>query len=474
MAKNILAIGQDLPNDEVEYTSLRSKLSLLDYDISIFNPDISDFYSYPVETYQGKRALDDTKSFTLKEQMNYWQREILEAVKAGKNVFILMNDREEVYVSTGEKTYSGRRETRHVSLFTNYVLIPGDIVVTSSKGTSMTLYGKNNVLAAYWTELESWSEFRILINDKKVKPLVTTKTGNKTVGAYVKYTNALGTLVLLPYIDFDRADFIHEKKGEAEWTNKAKQVGQQLVSAIVGVDKILRQGGEFTPAPEWLAQERFTLPKEKHFRKELFNLDAKLSAIQKQKERLQQDLESETTLKRLLYEKGKPLESAVLHSLKLVGFETNHYRDSESEFDVVFESEEGRLIGEVEGKDNSAVNIDKLRQLEMNIQEDFARDQVKEMAKGALIGNAYRLLPPDERQDFFTSKCFTAANRSKTALIRSVDLFYIAQYLSGKADSVFAKKCRKAILNASGIVVFPSIPVNKLQAHKDAVIEPNQ
>ena len=178
-------------------------------------------------------------------------------------------------------------------------------------------------------------------------------------------------------------------------------------------------------------------------------------------------------IKGLLYEKGKPLEAAILKSLKVLGFDCSKYRASDSEFDVVFESIEGRLIGEAEGKDNKAINIDKLRQLEMNIHEDFSRDGVNDMAKGVLIGNAYRLLPPEKRGDFFTEKCLIAASRSKTALIRTTDLFYISRYLSARVNKVFAKKCRKAILETVGIVVFPNIPELEPQTSQQFVVKPS-
>jgi hypothetical protein len=150
---------------------------------------------------------------------------------------------------------------------------------------------------------------------------------------------------------------------------------------------------------------------------------------------------------------------AILEALKAIGFKTSQYRDGDSEFDVVFECKEGSLLGEAEGKDNKPINIDKLRQLEMNIHEDFARDSVDEIAKGVLIGNAYRLLPLKDRGDFFTQKCLSASNRSNTALIRSIDLFTVAKFLTGKQNKSFAKKCRQAILESTGIVVFPEIPV---------------
>jgi hypothetical protein len=93
--------------------------------------------------------------------------------------------------------------------------------------------------------------------------------------------------------------------------------------------------------------------------------------------------------------------------------------------------------------------------------EDFAKDDIEQMAKGALVGNAYRLSEPEERGAFFTAKCLTAATRSGTALISTVDLFYIAKYLSGKINKAFAKKCRLSIIETTGVVKFPEIPLPK-------------
>jgi hypothetical protein len=143
-----------------------------------------------------------------------------------------------------------------------------------------------------------------------------------------------------------------------------------------------------------------------------------------------------------------------------LGFKADNFKESESEFDAIFSSEEGRFLGEVEGKDNKAINIDKLSQLERNIQEDFAREEITEFAKGVLFGNAHRLLPPSERLEFFTQKCIGGAQRLKVALVRTPDLFVISKYLKEHNDLAFAKSCREAILKTEGEVVeFPPAPI---------------
>ena len=95
----------------------------------------------------------------------------------------------------------------------------------------------------------------------------------------------------------------------------------------------------------------------------------------------------------------------------------------------------------------------------MNILEDFDRENVSEMAKGVLFGNAHRLLPLHERKEWFTAKCIAAAKRNGIALVRVPDLFFIVRYLSTNNDPEFAVECRKAILVTHGeIVEFPKVP----------------
>lgn len=220
--------------------------------------------------------------------------------------------------------------------------------------------------------------------------------------------------------------------------------------------------------PTWLSSsEDYLLPAERKLNGELLGIESQIATLNKEKNNVLSRISSENILKGLLYEKGTPLEMAVLQALKLLGFEVSQYKDSDSEFDAVFVCDEGRMLGEVEGKDSKAINIDKLRQLEMNIHEDLEREDVLEPAKGVLFGNAYRLTQPSERGDFFTRKCLVAANRSQTALIRSTDLFSVARHLSAGKDARFAKKCRSAILKAVGIVEFPDIPKPKVSLTTD-------
>ena len=233
----------------------------------------------------------------------------------------------------------------------------------------------------------------------------------------------------------------------------------------------MRAAAEITPEPVWATDPRFALGPEANLRIQLLEAERRVEEAQKHKEEIADSLKAAGVFRALLFEKGKPLESVIIEALRLIGFEAAPFNDSDSEFDVVFESAEGRLIGEAEGKDNKAVNIDKLRQLAMNIHEDLQREEVTSPAKPVLFGNGFRLQALHERPDPFTEKCHSAAATSSTALVFTPDLFAPIQYLITQPDADYSHKCRGAILSTVGRVTFPQVPKTELPPERVEVEE---
>lgn len=462
--RRILTIGFELASPDTHYESFRSKTSLLDWDIILFKPQINDFFSYS-EYYQGKPSLGDSASFQLKESCEHWRREIKQAFETGKTVIVFLASFEEVYVDTGQRTYSGtgrnQRTTRHVVEYNNFQAIPATLAPVTASGRSMKLSARGaEVLGPYWTEFEGVSQYEVVLTDPKIPACLVTRTGDKAVGALYRSKSSAGTLLLLPDIDFYPDNFIKEKKdGTQTWTAAAEQFAGRMVSTVVALDKALRTASEVTPEPAWAAEPIFSLGTETTLRINLLEAERKVEEAQKQKERIIEELRSAGAYRGLLFEKGKPLENVIIEALRLLGFTAAPLNELGSEFDVVFESAEGRLIGEAEGKDNKAVNIEKLRQLSMNIHEDLQRESVTTPAKPVLFGNGFRLQPLNERADPFTEKCYSAAATSSTALVFTPDLFGLVQYLVGNSDAEYARACRKTLLTSTGRVVFPPPPV---------------
>ncbi|MFY9259717.1 MAG: hypothetical protein WAO71_04330 [Gallionella sp.] len=463
--RKILTVGLELASTATQYASFQSKMSLLDWDIILFKPDTSNFSSYG-DFYQGKPSLSDSTSFHLKECCEHWRREIKQAVETGKTVMVFLSSLHEVYIDTGQRTYSGtgrnQKTTRHVTQYNNYAAIPASLSPVSTTGNSMKLSARGaESIAAFWAEFESVSHYQVLLTEANVPACIITRTGDKPVGAQYRSKSSSGTLLLLPDIDFYPDNFTKKKGEEQIWTPSANQFAARMVAAVVALDKALRSSAEVTPEPAWAASTDYALNTENTLRLQLLEAEQQLEIAQKRKELIAEQLSSAGALRGLLYEKGKPLENAIIDALRILGFKATQFKDATSEFDVVFESDEGRLIGEAEGKDSKAISIEKLRQLSMNIHEDLQRDEVTKPAKPVLFGNAYRLQSLEQRADPFTDKCHSAAATSTTALVFTPDLFLPVQYLTDQTDENYARTCREVLFSATGRVAFPSPPQGK-------------
>lgn len=463
MSKSILTIGLKLASSVTTHESFRSTVSLLDWDIIVFRPQISSFWGIYDEHYQGKPCLNDHLSFKLKESCEHWRREIKQALDNGKTIIVYLPEVEEVYIATGEVRHSGtgrnQQTTRMVVSYTNYAALPVQLGAINATGSAMKLAPQGaEVLAPYWAEFSSFSEYKVLLSSGEVRGIITTKNGDKPVATIIRSKTSSGALVLLPDVDFE-SDTFFETQGESRvWTPIAKQFSAKFVSSIIALDKVLRASADITPEPEWASNQAFVLGPERSLRSALLEAERKVEEAQHNKEAIESQLSSAGQMRALLYEKGKPLEMAIVEALKTLGFSAAPYRDSQSEFDVVFQGPEGRLLGEAEGKDNKAVNVDKLRQLAMNIHEDLQRDEVTHPAKPVLFGNGFRLSSPVGREIQFTEKCVTAAQASSTALVATTELFRVVQHLAEQPDEAFATLCRQSILSGVGIIALPEVP----------------
>ncbi len=470
MAKKILTVGCEIPGGFGKYVGIDSKASLLDADIALFYPTLVAFSLYSMERFNGKPRLPDASSFRVQDAVSHWKRELVDALNAGNTVVIILCELEHAYVSTGEKQHSGtgrnRITTNIVRPLTNYDLLPLAVEVVESRGTSMALTRDGNILSEYWRQFGTVSQYRVYFrNSDTLQPKIVTRQGDRVVGGILQ-TKSGGALVALPWIDLqgdeDFAEEYEDDDGEIEyrWTPKALEWGQKYLEALVSLDSTLKSQSKETPIPQWVLADIYATKSESELTEKLLGVQSEISKLEKERADYEIQIGDAGWLKALLYEQGHALESAVLQAMRLLGFEASNFRNSDSEFDAVLECLEGRCIGEVEGRDNKAIDINKMRQLIVNIQEDFSREEVAEYAKGILFGNAHRLTPSSDRPaEHFTPKCVKAAAANGIALIRTCDLFEVARALIDNPDEAYAAECRQAIFDAKGKEVgFPAAP----------------
>jgi len=419
-----------------------------------------EFYS----SYNGVPKLSEHSSAQVAISLAHWQSELQAALDAGKLVVVLAREPKKYYRYTGKVKFSGtgrsRARTSIVELVSSYDVLAPWLKAESKTGSKMRLNEEAKMLAPYWNKFGGMHSYEAVLNGENMTPAIVTAAGNRVVAGLIRRK---GVMLVLPGLKFEEG--VHWKYAEGRstwvWTKKGSSFAREYAAALVDLHTMLFDGINRTPPPQWTLSSAYITPEESNISTELNKADLERNKLNAKIESLLDKYALSGAIRALLFEQGKPLETAVIEVLTLFGFKAEGHREAESEFDAVFECHEGRCIGEVEGKDSKAVNIDKLSQLERNIQEDYARDGIEEYAKGVLFGNAQRLLPLAERGEFFTQKCVTGARRAGIALVRTPDLFAPALYLRNQNDHEYAKACRIAILAAKGeIVQFPDVPLN--------------
>lgn len=447
-----MAVGLDLPWPNAEYVPITSKRSLLDGDVIIIHPVLDQFYSS--ENYQGKPSYDDDASFRIKECISHWRNQISAALSAGKTVIVFLVEQEQFFIATGTKDYSGtgrnQRITRHVDLKDNYSLIPISLKnFANATGSRIKKEKKIWPIERYWQIMEELSLYKVTYQVENSTPLLRTIDGSQVVSSFGRSN---GFLVFVPDFIFPE-NAVEEFGDDEKWTDEAHAFAGRLEAALFALDADCRDASIAAEAPDWVATDRHRLSAESQFEDNIRKISEQLSSLQEDHQKSDEELRSYAAVKSLLFEKGRALEDAVILALKELGFETQRHDDGESEFDVIFSADGFRYLGEVEGKDDKAINVDKSSQLERNIQEDYQRDEITEYADGVLFGNPFRLTIPNERKQPFTDKVLKAAERTGIRLITTADLFDVIQEYRKTQDVSFAAAVRRAIHDQAGKVV---------------------
>jgi len=159
---------------------------------------------------------------------------------------------------------------------------------------------------------------------------------------------------------------------------------------------------------------------------------------------------------RLLFAYGKGvLEPQVRTALRLLGFTVREPEAYSGEWDVdLTDGQSGRTaIGEVEGSEG-AIDVDKSRQLLDYIEAEAieGRDH-----KGLLIGNGFRLTPPEasERQQQFSDHTRRAAARFHFCLLPTTELFKaVCAVLESPEDEALKMQIRESLLGTVGAWTF--------------------
>jgi len=463
MKKQILTVGFEIPGFEDNNIDFNSKNSLMDADLLLISPESINLSLYNwIEFSAGGGCYDIQASQKFINNINHLQKELNDFLEQGKNIFIILSIKEEFCLATGVSHPRKGVSNYSTTTKTNYDFLPIKIGnITSASGKHLTFLG-NHLFSDFNKKFKNNLEYRLYVeNTDNADVIFTGKDKAKILGAI--YKKAKGHIITLPYLSYDEEKFVEEKEEKQFWTREALQFGENLTNCLLAIDQQLTENTDKTPTPNWALKNEYSNKKALKIQELIQEHEKEIEDIISKIKDLNIELSEEYILNDLLFEQGTPLENSVIKALTILGYEAENYDDGILELDqIIISPEKQRFIGECEGKDNKDINITKFRQLLESLNADFAREEVQEKAFGILFGNPQRLEEPNKRNLDFTEKCKIGAEREKIALVKTVDLFLVAQYLQENENEVFKKTCRDAIYNGLGKVVeFPKIPKHK-------------
>lgn len=428
---NIATVDYFLEGDGVMNTNLDGKETLLDADILVINP--TDFHHYWSSASglgiltSNERYIKYGYSSNIKTTFERRSNEISTLLNNGKIVLIMMSPVTSIKTALG----SGKFES-----ISNYDFLPKGFHVSkhiksgSGNSNALILKDKSGIYSSYFKAFKNELKYSAYSDATFLdQHTFLTNKSDKAVGFSIKAKN--GAIVFLP-----QPDYIKENK--------------KLYSFIVNLAKAHLKTETVTPPPVWVNKHK--LSGEENYIQSIEQREAKIKELTAEIEDLKNSKNNITKFKLLLYEKGSKLENTVIDAFKLFGFDAENRTVDDIEHDVVFSSIEGRGIAEIEGKDDAAINISKLDQLNRAVDEDF--DLTDLYPQGILIGNHYRLTSPENRKAPFTEKVLIVANKKSYGLLTTLEIYKaVEKIFLHPEDESFKKQCRERILNTSGEII---------------------
>jgi hypothetical protein len=428
----ITCVGGDWDNVNAVKLAFDSKKSLIDYDTVVFTLGAPGITSSP------------KPGGWLAKALQHWRTELAEVLKRGGTAFVICDEPFKVEVTTG----SVKKDV------SSYSFLPMDLKIISKRGDVVRPCQTSDNFSL--KKHAGILRYVVVIQAELDNYLFETRGGEYKVGGIKKF--GAGNLVLLP------VPHIHGLLPDGVPVNHInhKEAQEQFLRSLVEFAEELRAPTRDS-APAWIKDSYRPALRLSNLLAEAEDAAAKIERLKSRIEAIQLEGADLLKFEVLLYGKGDQLEEVVRVALSMMGFAVEKYDQEDLRFDLVAISAEGRFLGEVEGKDNTHIDVTKIRQLSGNIDEDYNREDILEPAHGVLFGNAFRKIAPSERGDFFTQKVLLTAARRKIALVRTPDLMPVVQSILDGASEDYKAACRKAIFDSEGkIVTFPAAPMSSV------------
>lgn len=412
----------------------RSNVSFLDYDaIVISTRSLATRYGTELydDSFQGKRKISKDESFVMREEFDRTRTQLIEFLKQGKNVFILLDRNENCYIYSGRTEYSGTgrnaRPIYRLEEFDVFSFLPINIKPTMVSGGVFDIVCH----APYSTFFQATNDFtcyEAYFTAPKQSTLLTIPNSDKAVSAVFECEKGKIILLPCPYSDEDE--------------EVSKKCGKEYLDALFELNHALMAG-----------EDSYTLP--------LWADGIKILDEEDQEKKLEQDFENfenikaeiakrETLIskirrkKALLTASGAVLEEVVKETLQEIGFALHKTEVGRS--DIIASYDGVDVVAEIKGVSKSAAEKH-AAQLEKWVAQFI--EEKEHSPKALLIVNGYCDTPLSERtEEVFPDQMLKYCKARKHALITTSQLLCL--YIEIKNNPSCAKERIEELLSCSG------------------------
>ena len=342
-------LGINTPFELIEYSGFvesdfRSSTSFLDYDAVVINTSFlaTEYDADFPKTYKGKRMITKDDSHRIVDDFIRTKTQIIELLKQGKNVFILMTKNENCFIYTGKTSYSGTgknaRGTDYVAEFDTFSFLPIDINPTMVSGETFNIVCQPPY-SVFFQKIKEMIYYDAYFEAPKKSALLTIPNSDKVISSIFEYEK--GKIIVLPYL-YDEDWFEDEK----DW----KKCGKIFLDALFELNHILLSNTESYTLPLWsenikILDEEEIENKIEQERKKIRLLESKMQTHESLLKKVQQK-------KILITASGTPLEEAVQEILKEIGFSL--YEVEKGRSDIIGQYESTDIVAEIKGVSKSA------------------------------------------------------------------------------------------------------------------------
>jgi hypothetical protein len=237
-----------------------------------------------------------------------------------------------------------------------------------------------------------------------------------------------------------------------------QRIGSRLVLLPVAnqydtkscIEIILQRGKQFeaTPPPNWI--NTIEIPGETSLKKDIENKKQQLRTIESELKESERSLAEFTKYKGILYETGSPLQELVKSALRKIGA---NVKPSIVTDEFIVEVNGYEALIEVKGNVKS-VTKDDVAQLVADLMEHLKT--TGQEINGILIGNGWRLEPPEQRdigsKTIFSRDAIRVAQNHNIALFSTTELF--KAYCQTLEYSTRKEEILNKIISSKGIIKF--------------------